>query len=221
MKIKSDEQIKSDVVAELKWDTRVDASDVKVSVEDSVATLSGTVGAYSAKTAAVNSTWNVRGVVSVIDDINVQFPSTFEIPSDEEIKTNALNSLLWDPVIDSSKISIKVKNGVLTLTGTVESYWKKRRAESDVNYLSGVISVKNQIAIVPTESWVDEDIAKDIVDAMKRKLDVSADDVSVHVRNGVATISGTVDDYVAWKAAFESAENTLGVVDVKDQIKIG
>lgn len=217
---KTDEQIKSDIVSELKWDARVDASNIKVTVDAGIVELSGNISSYLAKRAARECAHSVYGVVSVIDNIEVAFPVTYNIPTDEEIKNNALNAILWDSEVDSSKIEIKVENGIVTLQGTTDAFWKKKRAENDIEFLSGVIAVKNELSIVPTKSLIDEDIAEDILASLRRKVDVAADKVNVYVKNGVVTLSGKVEDYSAWLAAYNSAENTLGVIDVKDKIQI-
>lgn len=86
--------------------------------------------------------------------------------------------------------------------------------------VSGIIFVENKLAVVPTKNITDKEIAKDIMDAMERNANISPSDVDVKVVNGRATLTGEVSDYNAYKAAYDSALYTSGVVKVIDKITI-
>ena len=83
--IRTDEEIKKDIVDHLYWDYGVDASDVKVEVSDSNVTLTGTVQSYAARGAAVSDAWSVRGVTDVDNLLSVHFLPTFAAPTDAEL----------------------------------------------------------------------------------------------------------------------------------------
>jgi hypothetical protein len=74
------EEIKKDVVNQLAWDSRVDASNISVKVEDNEVSLSGTVPFFSEKDNAENIAWAVDGVYSIDNELNVKFPPTSLTP---------------------------------------------------------------------------------------------------------------------------------------------
>ncbi|MCX5649779.1 MAG: BON domain-containing protein, partial [Planctomycetota bacterium] len=70
--IKSDSQIKTDVLNELKWDSRVDETDVGVQVKEGIITLVGSVDVYAKKIAAREAAHRVHGVLDVVDELQVK-----------------------------------------------------------------------------------------------------------------------------------------------------
>jgi hyperosmotically inducible periplasmic protein len=117
-----EEEIKRDVVDQLYWDQRVDSSDIKVSVDNNTVTLSGVVSSFTEKKQAMADTWSIEGVSEVNNEIRVEYPSSLTIPTDEEIKENIETTLLLNLELDSSEIKISVRNGIVTLQGTVDSF---------------------------------------------------------------------------------------------------
>lgn len=220
MVTRSNEVIKKDVVDQLYWDYRIDAADIKVTVDDGKVTLKGSVPNYTAKSSASSDAWMVEGVNLVDNDLTVNFPETYEVPSDENIKNDVENSLLFNSDVDSTKIDIEVIAGIVTISGDLDAYWKKLIAESEAKSVSGVIDVVNKIAVVPTESIIDKDIAKDIVNSIDRNLNVSIDDVNIKVKDGVVSISGSVPNWNAYDAAMDAVRFTAGVIDIDDNLII-
>jgi osmotically-inducible protein OsmY len=217
---RTEETIKKDVVDQLYWDYRVDASDIKVKVDDQTVTLTGTVPTYYARTAAFDDAHLVRGVSKVKNKLNVKYPSTLKVPSDKEIKSNVKNLLLWNESIDSTDIDVSVNNGVVTLEGSADAYWKKLTAETVAGRSLGVTKIKNELAVVPSDSVVDKAIAKDIVSAIDRHYAFDEEAVTVKVNNGTVTLSGSVDNWYDYRSAIDIACCTAGVVDVEDQLVI-
>ena len=215
------DQIINDVKDQLVWDAQVDATDIDVSVdENGVVTLTGTVPSFSAQRAARLDAWSVLGVTGVNSELTVTYPEAITLPSDDEIESNVENVLLWNASVDSTDIDVGVTAGVVTLEGSVSSFWRKLRAEDLAEDVVGVISVTNNLAVVPTESYVDADIATDIVDSLERKAAVNADNVNIRVEEGRVTLSGTVPSFNAWSLAYDSARFTAGVIDVEDELTI-
>jgi osmotically-inducible protein OsmY len=217
-KVQTDEIIKKDVVDQLYWDNRIDASDITVMVEQGEVTLSGHVPTFTGKRAASSAAWSVTGVQVVHNELDVQFPETLTTPSDDEIEDRVENSLLWDPDLHSFKINVQVMGGWVTLEGTVDTFWKKMQAENNTSSIRGVIGVTNKLAVVPSERITDERIAEDVVDAIDRNLQVMVDDIDVVVEDGEVTLTGTVSDWAAKSSAYNAARFTLGVIDVHDNI---
>jgi len=215
-----DENIKRDVVDQLYWDSRVNAADIKVTVFDGVVTLSGFVNTSKARYSAASDTWMIEGVTDINNDLRVIYGAETNLPTDMQIKSQAENTLLWNEDIDSSKIEVSVSEGIVTLTGTVNSLWKKWEAEQTVYRNFGVISVENHLTIVPTTSIVDQDIAEDIENALDRNYYIDAEDISVKVDRGVVTLMGDVNSTFARTQAEEIALYTTGVMDVKNELRL-
>jgi len=215
-----DEQIKKNVVDELYWDNRVDASNISVVVDDGKVTLKGEVPTYLASTAALDDTLKILGVLSVDNQLEVKFPVTTTIPADLEILNEIEKKLARNPDIDILDMEIQVVSGKVTLRGTVDAYWKKLYAEELVASEPGVLFINNHLAIVPVNDIIDQDIANDIVRSIESRAAVSADDVHVEVLNGHVRLSGSVPSWIAKRAAYEAALFTAGVVDVENNITI-
>jgi osmotically-inducible protein OsmY len=214
------EQIKQNVVNHLCRDSRVDASDIKVEVSDDKVTLTGTVPTYSARKAALEDALFIIGVNSVENDICIRYPPGVQVPTDMEIKTAVENILTWNPNIISSNIKVLVVHGAVTLEGTVESYWKKMKAEELASDVTGVVSVTNMLAAVPSKDALDEAIAEDIIVSLNRMVHVNADCVNVKVKDGKVTLSGSVPDWAGYYAAYDAARYALNVVDVVNNLKV-
>jgi osmotically-inducible protein OsmY len=218
--IRTSEEIKKDLIDELYWDNRVDASSVKAEVSDGTVTLTGTVPSYSARDAATAAAWSIEDVTGVTNLLTVRFPSDFAVPTDDEIKTSVERTLGWNPDIYSLDIDVNVKAGVIELEGTVDAYWKRWKAEDLVSNLRGVLDIENHLAVVPSESFLDKDIAKDIEEALERDLYVKAEDVTVMVEVGKVTLTGAVSSNYARNRAYEAAAFTQGVIEVDNNIVV-
>lgn len=219
-KERTDEAIYKDIIDQLYWDGRVDASDVKVTVDKGMVTLSGNVPTYRARNAAADDTWVVGGVKSVSNRLAVRYPVVPILPTNVEIQTSVQNALIYDPDIFSHKIDVTVANGWVTLKGVVDAYWKKQQTEEDAFSVRGVVGVTNELAVVPTNRTSDEEIANRVVNALERNVSVDVDDITVTVNNGNVMLRGTVSSSYAKRAAYHSAFYTSGVISVIDDIKV-
>lgn len=212
--------VKASILAELAWDNRVNAADIEVDVYDGTVQLKGSVPTISARNAAEVDAWVVEGVSDVENKIAVEYPTTFEVPEDEKIMRNVVSSLMANIVVDSPKIDVKVDGGIVTLSGTQDTYYKKLKAETIASEISGVLTVTNNIAVVPTEDVIDEDIATDITDKLERSLYVNPDNVDVEVNDGAVHLSGVVNDWNAYNVTMDAARYTAGVIDIIDDLVI-
>src|SRR3989442_8088767 len=93
--IRTDEQIQTDVLEELQWDTRVRPNEIGVAVKDGIVTLTGWVDSYLKKIAAEEAAHRVRGVKGVVNDIEVRMPSSAE-RTDADLAAAVLNGLKRD-----------------------------------------------------------------------------------------------------------------------------
>ncbi|MFW6161767.1 MAG: BON domain-containing protein [Planctomycetota bacterium] len=218
--VRNDEQIKKDIVDELYWNTRVDASDVNVEVDAGKAALTGTVPTYLAREEAFLSARRIAGVVGVDNQVRVEYPTTFSVPTDAEVQQNAMNAVQWSPELDDTDIQVSVATGKVSLEGTVDALWKKYHAEALVSNLAGVLSIENKLTVVPTEEVADKATAEDIMGAIERRLGTYAPNITVQVRNGVVTLTGTVPTWRERQEAYEAALYTFGVLEVDNQIAL-
>ena len=218
--IRTDEEIKRDLIDELYWDYRVDASNVKAEVSDGKVELTGNVSSYSARNAAVTAAWAINGVKEVNNMITVLLPPAIAVPPDAEIETSAERTLAWNPDLYGHDIEVTVTGGILKLEGAVDAYWKRWKAQDLVANLRGVLNVENHLVVAPTEDHLDQDIAKDIEAAMERNLYVDAEEVTVKVEDGEVTLTGTVPTYYARSKAYDAAAFTSGVVAVDNNIVV-
>jgi osmotically-inducible protein OsmY len=217
---RSDEEIKKDIVDQLFWDDRVNASKITVDVEDGEVTLKGSVPNYSARLAASTDTWVVSGVLSVNNDIEIEYAETDVSYVDSQLNSYIMNVLKWNPNIDSSEISVSVDNGWVTIEGSVDALWKKMRAEDLISDIAGVLGVTNKLSVVPTKDIMDELIAEDIVSALERNASLNVEDIDVKVENGTVTLSGSVSSWSARMAAYEAALYTEGVTRIHDDLQV-
>lgn len=215
-----DEEIKKDVVDQLYWDDRVDASDIKVKVDSGEVELSGTVPYYSTRRVAQNDSWNVLGVRALENRLRVDYPETVPVPSDAEIQANLIDLFRLDPELDHSKITPTVESGRVRLEGEVNKLWKKAWVENLVEGAYGVTEIDNRITVVPTESLVDTAIAEDLQAALRRNIYVNEEEIDIKVQDGVVTILGTVDDWISARAAYNTALYTAGATDVINKMVI-
>ena len=218
--LRTDQQIKKDIVDNLFWNNSVDASDIKVEVTNGTAILSGTVTNYAAKIQAVSETWDVDGVVNIENNIDVKYPNEIEKLMDSDIEQRAMNILAWNPDLESSNIDLSVANGIVSLNGSVDTFWKKVKAEALVGELKGVILVVNHLAVIPTDKTLDKTIGEYILEVLNRNLKIDINQITVTVIDGAVKLSGNVPDKKSYKDVYNAAKYTLGVTEVENNLKV-
>src|SRR6202022_1572902 len=142
--------------------------------------------------------------------------------TDLEIRKNVEAELSFDPSINASEIGVAVKDGVVTLTGRVPSYWEKVAAERAAARVAGVKAVANELEVrLPGSSErTDEDIARAAVDALKWNVLVPEDRIKVKVSKGWVTLEGSVDWQYQKSAAEKAVRKLVGVVGVSNLIEV-
>ena len=214
---KPDTQIHHDVLEELKWDSRVDETEVGVEVDNGVVTLTGTVTSWAKRVAAQEAARRVIGVLDVANDIKVKVPGGL-VRTDTEIAQAVRRALEWDVFVPEKKISSTVSDGWVTLEGTLERWSQRDDAERAVRNLTGVKSVVNKITVKPTK-LVTEDVRKAIEEALERRAEREAERIHVDVRDGIVTLTGSVHSWAERKSLVAAARFTPGVRDVQDHLR--
>ncbi|MEW5895904.1 MAG: BON domain-containing protein [Candidatus Omnitrophota bacterium] len=213
------DKIKQDVEDQISNDNRVSASEINVDVDKGEVILRGRAGSYLARRAAETDAWVVEGVINVKNEIDVSYPID-KMLTDNEIRKNIDEFLLYNPQIDASKVDIGVRSGIVTLFGSVDHYWKKNAVEEAVNDLTGVKGVINELAVVPTKQLSDEVIAQEILSTAELDFPVDMNKIIVEVEEGRVTLKGIVPDWKSGKIIYDKACYTTGVVDVDNQMEI-
>ena len=143
--MKTDAQLKSDVIEELRWEPTVTSSDIKVSADQGVVTLSGTVPHYAEKAAAERATQRVEGVKAIAEEMEVNLTGIHK-RIDSEIAKVVVDSLRWHVWVPTNVQAI-VENGWVTLSGSVTWGFQRNAAADAVRYVSGVKGVSNNITL--------------------------------------------------------------------------
>jgi osmotically-inducible protein OsmY len=142
--------------------------------------------------------------------------------TDEDIQRDVLEELRWDARVQPNEIGVAVKDGVVTLTGWVDSFTKKWAAEEAALRVRGVKAVANDIEVrLPTSAErTDEEIARAAAEALEWDADIPTDQVKVTVSKGWVTLTGEVE----WQFQKLDAERVVrrlaGVRGVTDLITV-
>ena len=214
---RTDEQIQRDVFAELKWDARVLPNEIGVAVKNGIVTLTGWVDSYVKRWAAEEAAHRVRGVVAVVNDIEVRLPTSVE-KTDPEIAAAAIHALKWDAFMPMEKIKVTVSKGWVSLEGEVEWHYQKVDAERVVRRLTGVKGVTNLIVVKPRVT--DSELKRKIEEALVRSAKTDAEHITVDVEGTKAILRGTVRSWAEKEEAERAAWMAPGITEVDNRIVI-
>lgn len=227
-KHRSDDEIESDIERALFDDPATDSYEVSVAVDERHATLTGKVDSWTEKRLCEQVAKGVKGVTGVTNSISVSYG---EQRSDLEIKQDVAQALRWNPLVDDALVNVEVKDGTVSLTGTVGSAAEKRQARQ-AGWTRGVKFVEDsglQVARwardedLRKEKYVakpDDEIRKAVEAAFVHDPRVLSFDVNASVTGGVVTLRGVVDNLKAKRAAENDARNTVGVASVRNHVKV-
>lgn len=214
--MKTDAQLKQDVLDELTWDPKVYATDIGVIVKDGVVTLTGHLGSFAEKYAAEKAAQRVKGVRVLATELNVRLADAFK-HTDSDIAGAAERALDWNTLVPGT-VQAKVEKGWLTLKGEVQWDYQRREAERAVRYLNGVAGVTNTITVKPTVTA--GDLKKGIQEALKRHADREAEKIQVLVDGSRVTLRGKVDSFADMNATIGAAWAAPGVAGVINELVV-
>jgi len=219
--MKSDVEIRENVLEEIRWDPQLTniASRIGVAVKDEVVTLSGVVDNYYERVAAERAAQRVAGVKVVAMDIEVQGRAVPDLKTDTAIAEAVRDALTWHSAVNEDLIDIKVDNGRVYLDGTVHWDYERKAAEKAVENIKGVKSVINRVRI-KTRVVDPVDIKKQIGAAFHRRATVDSSEISVDVTGSTVKLTGVVRSFAEKKDAEKVALSMPGVTDVDNQLEI-
>lgn len=220
----------------------VRSGDPTISVKNGIVTLTGTATTLKGRREATREAQEIRGVRRVFNYLKVR-PAK-PVP-DARLAADVRSALLLDPYVDRSDIAVNSIDGVVYLTGRVDSNFERAIAEDITTRINGVIAVRNGLVAETTKGsgyytidWdpdlsvdsvaenyfereykTDSEIKDDIRSALYWDPFVSSDEVKVKVEGGIATLTGVVDSRSEFKLA-EQAAFEGGAVGVRNRLGI-
>lgn len=224
----SDQQLTNDVNNALLTDPATESYEVKVAADNGKIILSGKVDSWQEKMLSDKVARSVKGVRAVENSIHFDLKND---RSDWEIKQDIVQSLKWDIRVDDAFIDIAVKDGIVTLSGTVGSAAEESQAKINA-WVAGVSNVitddlrladwasDEEIRKREFEATSDQDIKEAVKDAFLYDPRVMSFNPNVQVKNGIVTLTGFVDNLKAKNAAERDARNVVGVWKVDNMLKV-
>jgi osmotically-inducible protein OsmY len=229
VKDKSDTRLENDAMQALLMNPATSLFDISVSADEKTVTLTGTVDSFREKQLAGTVVKGVSGVEALENKISISYAVE---RTDQEIQAEIEQGLLWDALVDHELVEVQVKNGRVTLAGTIGSAAEKTRTISD-SWVAGVKEI--DAADLDVARWArDDDLRaskyvpksdEQIENAVMMSLTLdprisSTADIEIMSSDGTVTLKGTVDYLQARRAAAQDARNTVGVLQVRNYLKI-
>ena len=140
----------------------------------------------------------------------------------EDLQKDVQDAISYEPLLNAAEIGVTVKDGIVTLTGTVDSYVKKSEAEDAAKNVAGVKAVVENIQIKfnHTSKIDDNEIATEVLNAFKWNWEIPNDKVQVKVEDGWVTLQGELVWNYQKEAARKCVSRLIGVKGVIDNMKI-
>ncbi len=190
---------------------------IRVIVDDGIVTLSGEVPSLLAEEIAVGLVQRVRGVMTIVDQIEVE-RSTQE---DASLRLDAAAALAADPATHKSSVVVTVQDGVATLTGAVATYGMKVLVENVVSAVHGIMEVQNQITTAPHDQLSDEELRQEVTELLQNSVQLDQIQLTTVVTDGRVVLNGTVTssfqrscaEQLAWRAGAKDVDVRGVVID--------
>ena len=213
---KTDSQLQKDIETELRWDPKVNAAQIGVSVDKGAVTLLGAVDTYPQKWAAEDATKRVFGVRTVAQDLTVKILSDHK-RTDSDIAAAVQSALKWD-VYTPKSVTATVQNCAVALAGQVTWNFERDAAERAVRYLTGVVSVFNGITLKPQTSTAE--VKEKIQSALQRQATTDTNSIHIDTSGGKVTLTGHASSWQSIDDAANAAWAAPGVTEVVDHVKM-
>lgn len=214
---KTDSQLQQDILAELRWDPKINAAHIGVEVSKGVVTLSGHVDSFVEKWNAEQAVKRVPGVKILAVELDVMLPNDNK-RSDTEIALAVSNALKHNIYRLDQFVKAKVEGATVTLTGEAQWQYQVDAATNAIRYLAGVVGINNRVLLKPSISV--SAVKKDIDDAIQRRARNDMKNIQVEIKGNEVLLSGKVEDWSERNLAIDAAWGVVGVQKVSDQMTI-
>jgi len=144
------------------------------------------------------------------------------VKTDAQIQKDVLEELLWDTRVKATDVGVEVDKGVVTLTGTLNSYAKKLAARDAAHRVAGVLDVADDTQVIPPSSFrrTDTDVAEAVRQALTWSALMSQERIQSTVTAGFVTLEGEVDNWNERLEAETAIRNLHGVKGVLNRIRV-
>jgi osmotically-inducible protein OsmY len=215
--MKSDSEIREDVINELRWDPQITEPEaIGVAVQDGAVTLTGHVPTYAQRLAAARAAERVYGVKAVANDLEVKLSGARR--DDSDIARAIAHVLEWNVQVPEGKVRARVSDGWVTLEGEVEYEYQRHEVERMVRNVRGVVGVTDLITVKPPVS--PEKVQAVIEDTFKREAEIDARHIRVEVTDHTAKLYGHVHSLHEAAAATSAAAAAPGVATVENHLLV-
>ena len=215
--MKTDSELKKDVLSELLWDPLISETKVGVTVNEGVVTLTGHLDTYAEKVAAKRAAERVSGVKAIAIEIDV-IPVEAHQRSDTEIALAVEHALSWNTSVPQDRVKVAVEKGWVTLTGDLDWNFQRRAVERMVRPLKGVVGITDNIHL--KELPVPLKLRERIQDALIRQAMREARRIDVSVEGSEVTLRGQVHSWAERNAAEGASWSAPGVTRVNNQLLV-
>ncbi len=216
--MKTDADLKRDVMAELDWDPAVKSTAIGVAVKDGVVTLTGHLETFAEKHAAARAVKRVSDVKAMALELDVKLAPNHK-RSDTDIATSIEHALRWNTVVPADAIRVTVDHGWITLQGEVEWDYQRRNVEKAIRPLMGVVGISNEVTLRTRAKAAD--VSRRIEDALTRQAIREAKRIQVTVDGTTVKLSGNVHSWHEREAAQGVAWSAPGVRTVINELRMG
>ncbi|PEN12922.1 hypothetical protein CRI94_13040 [Longibacter salinarum] len=214
---KADKEMRAEVLDALDWEPSIKSGDIGVGVSSGVVTLNGHVPSYAQKRTAERTALRIAGVKGVANDLVVKLPKDKE-RSDTDIAKAAVRAIRWHTELPQDTISVKVRDGWVTLEGTVEWNYQRERAGEAVRHLTGVKGITNTLNVAPRVT--SSDIRERIRKALEREVNREAKNLKIEIEGDMVKLSGVVHSWVEKRDAERAAWSAPGITDVVNDLEV-
>ncbi len=210
--------LEREVYKELVWEPSVDALNVDVMGRpNGVIVLTGVVRNYAEKVTAERAARRIKGVQSVVNELDVRLASSHE-RSDVDLADAVVQALEWDVLVPPRRIQARVADGCVRLEGQVDWNYQREAAAEAVHRLAGVKGVTNLIKV---SSQLTVPNVKALIEAaLRRSAELDAQAIDVDVQGRVVMLRGRVQSWAERDAAETAAWSAPGVTGVLDEIEV-
>ena len=152
----------------------------------------------------------------------VQRWDTTDMKTDSQIQIDVIAELKFEPTVNPTHIGVTVKDGIVSLLGTVENYFEKYHAEKATQRVSGVrgVAMAIDVKLPSVVNRTDAEIAHAIDNVITWSSLLNKDEIHVKVESGWVTLTGTVKWNYQKTMLNSSVGHLMGVTGISDQITI-